>query len=420
MRLYGVFLVVLVCLCAAFARAQAEEALRWEDCVEEAKAHHPSLAAANAQVLKARAQYHAGYSELLPTFSATIGVDDGARESSGGARSSLGDKSIALSGSQPLFSGFSRVGTIRQRSAALDEAEASFAQTKAAVGFDLRQAFARLIYAQAFIDLAKAIAERRQANVRLVEIRYDAGREHKGSLLRIQASARQAEFDVAQAGRALVVARQELSAALGRKQAEDLAVSGELIAAVPPEADVRAIVEETPTYQIGEAQFRQAKAGVTIAQSGFFPEVSATGSLGRQGTDWPPRNDEWTAGVSVAIPLFTGGSTVFATQAARADRARAESALRRTSDEVTLALRQSLAAFHDAFEEVDVQQQVVEAAQTRAEIARSQYTTGLLSFENWDIIENDLIAAQKNVLAGRRDAMIAQADWERTQGKSPF
>ena len=60
----------------------------------------------------------------------------------------------------------------------------------------------------------------------------------------------------------------------------------------------------------------------------------------------------------------------------------------------------------------------LQAEGVRAEIGRSQYASGMLSFEDWDRIENDLISSEKSDLGGRRDAVVAEANWEKVQGKS--
>ena len=57
------------------------------------------------------------------------------------------------------------------------------------------------------------------------------------------------------------------------------------------------------------------------------------------------------------------------------------------------------------------------AAETRAGIARSKYNNGLMSFEDWDRIETDLIQRQKAALLGRRERVLAEAAWEQTQGR---
>ena len=43
--------------------------------------------------------------------------------------------------------------------------------------------------------------------------------------------------------------------------------------------------------------------------------------------------------------------------------------------------------------------------------------SGLISFQDWDTIENDLISNQKTILVNLRDAIAAEAAWEQAQGK---
>ncbi|MFA5069642.1 MAG: TolC family protein, partial [Candidatus Omnitrophota bacterium] len=50
-------------------------------------------------------------------------------------------------------------------------------------------------------------------------------------------------------------------------------------------------------------------------------------------------------------------------------------------------------------------------AEERAKITRSQYSTGLASFNDWIIIEDNLVKAQKAYLDTRADMLIAEAYW---------
>jgi outer membrane protein TolC len=70
----------------------------------------------------------------------------------------------------------------------------------------LRQAFVEVVYAQDLIELTKQIAERRNNNVRLLQLQFDGGRENAGSLARSKAQRAVADFEVRQAERALAYA----------------------------------------------------------------------------------------------------------------------------------------------------------------------------------------------------------------------
>lgn len=410
--------ILLSVACAAVARA--EPPLTLDDCLAEAAGNNPDLAAARESVQKATYQYKASRSDNLPQLSANAGQSRSHRETATAGEDSTSDSSsMGVSARQTLFTGGRNSAAVEQAAAAKESADIQLRITEARLTLDVRQAVADLLYAQDAITLTEAIAQRRSNNVDLIQLRYDGGKEHKGSLLYMQAVYRQALLDVAQAKRALRVALQTLARVLGSRDAEPLTVAGPLVAETPgPVPDFAALALETPDHLLSAAQVRAARAGVASARSGFYPDIAASAGASRGGEDWPPDQDEWSVGVSLSYPFFPGGRNILDVRSAKAEQRRAEASARSSGDQIVLNLQQAFAGYENAVERADVQAQYVNAAEVRADIARTQYTNGLLSFDNWDPIENDLINQQKNLLASRRDAVIAQAAWEKAQGKS--
>lgn len=415
---YGLALCALALWPAA---ALGQDALSWEDCLREALANNPERAAAEALVQQSRFDYRASASRFLPQLS----FDASYRR--GGSRLLLDDASVnsedfsvGLTLSQSLFAGFRHQAERDRNRWQVEANEAARRAVRAQVGFDLKTAFARLLFAQDRVTLAEAIAARRKENLELVELRFEAGREHKGSFARSQAAHHDAEFDVAQAQRALRVAQRELAAALGRRDPGALGVAGDFEVAPPPPAPAfEALAENTPARLQQTAQARAAAAGVTLARAPFFPELSASGAVSRSGDE--PNVDfdseQWSAGVFLTFPLFTGGRNTYGFQAAQAAFRRAQADLQSATNDVLIALQQAHAAFQDSVERVEVRREFVTASELRAEIARKLYSTGLMTFENWDLIENDLITARSQMLASLRDRLTAEAAWERAQGQ---
>ncbi len=261
------------------------------------------------------------------------------------------------------------------------------------------------------------IASRRQDNVQLIELRFEGGREPKGSFLRSRALYLQADFEVMQAERAVRVAQRQLARVLGRRQTDRVAV-GVLPVALPgAPPDFLALALEAPVRAEAAAQARAAQAGVAVARSELFPDVSATGTFGRQGSHWPPGQEEWSAGLVLSYPFWPGGKNLFDVKSAQAEARRTQDVLRSTEDQTALTLEQTFAAWQDAVQRATVQRAVVDTSAVRAETARGQYALGLLSYQDWDTIENTLVADQKVALVDDRDALVADATWEQTQGK---
>jgi len=409
--------LVLVCFTVfgAVCSNAAAQALTLDKCLAEAAENNPDLAAAREALHKARFHYQSAYSTFLPQVS--VGVSRG-RSGSESAETPNDANSVGVSANQSLYNGGRDRAAVEEADAVREVTEWELRILEAQLTYSTCDAFARLLFAQESIAVTEVIAKRRQDNVNLLQLRYEGGREHKGSLLRMVAASRQADFDVVAAHRNVQVARRRLARLLGRSESDAVA-EGQLEVVTPGVVtNWSALVAQTPDHRLALAQVRASKAGVVQARGRFRPSLSANASAGRGGESWPPNNDDWSVGLSMSFPVFSGGADYLNVKSAQAEQRRTEASARSKDDELAYVLEQAYADFCNATDNVKVQQNFLEAATTRAEIARSQYTSGQLSFDNWDLIENDLINAQKSHLASRRDAVIAAANWEKAQGRS--
>ncbi|MFH1723994.1 MAG: TolC family protein [Elusimicrobiota bacterium] len=389
-------------------------ALTWEAAVAEASRNNPSLAAARESVRRSEAAYRGSYNAFLPNVSASAGYSKSDADSSVQSNS----YSMGLSARQSLFSGFRNKASVDGSRANLEIARCDLQAGWAQVSYDLRRSFAEMLYAQDRVTLTETIAGRRKENRRLVELRYEAGKEHKGSYLRIKAAYREAEFEAAKSARALKVAQRELATALGREDFDVLRATGSLIAPLADgDPDVDMLARATPDYRRAAARVASADASVTIARSQFIPEVSASASASRSASDWPPDSDRWSTGISLSLPLFSGGGDYYDVKGAQAARRQSRASLSDVRNGLVSRLLNAHTAYRDAVDGTEVQREFLNAAEVRAEIARSQYTSGLLTFEDWDIIENDLINNQKSLLSSLRSAALAGAAWDLAKGE---
>ena len=96
----------------------------------------------------------------------------------------------------------------------------------------------------------------------------------------------------------------------------------------------------------------------------------------------------------------------------------AQADARSNRDSVIVALEQTWAALQDAVETVEVEKKFLDAVLERARIAEAQYSLGLIQFDNWTIIEDNLVNAKKNFLEARANAMQAEANWVQAKGET--
>ena len=65
-----------------------------------------------------------------------------------------------------------------------------------------------------------------------------------------------------------------------------------------------------------------------------------------------------------------------------------------------------------------MQKKFLDAAEERSNIARAQYSLGLIQFDGWTIIEDNLVRAKKSFLDAQSSALLAEADWFQAKGET--
>jgi outer membrane protein TolC len=400
---------------AAVAMARVDDlALTWEQSVQEAARSNADLATAQSNLEAARHQVGVARSGYLPQLSA-----DAIYTESSGSATTIADPSYSasLNLAQNLFAGFADEARVEKERANVTSFEASLAAAKAKLSQDLKGAFAGLRLAQENVRLAETIVKRREENLKLVELRFEGGREDKGAYLLTRSQLAQARLELLQARQAIESSRQQLARVLGRNVVNELRVLGEVPVTEPPPApDFAALARAAPDYIDALARETGAQSDVKLARSGYYPSVDLTGSVAREGADWFPGDDRRTVGLSLSIPLYSGGRDYYGVKAAAETLAATGSTRAAVERDVLVRLKQTYAAYVEAVERLMVDRDFREAAETRARIGRARYANGLMSFEDWDRIESDLIQREKNFLQSQRDRVTAEAAWEQVRG----
>jgi outer membrane protein TolC len=393
------------------------ETVSWEQCVSEAVKAHPDLYSALALLQQAEADKSITKGALLPQFS--LGLNSSESGTIGKGISSSSALSYSLSAQQLLYDGCKTFNQVASNAESIKAAQHNYNAVSANVRFALRSAFTQLLKAQNLVGLADEIAARRQNNVRLISLRYQGGREHIGSLRQAEADLAQAQFEVSQAKRGLVLAQTNLASALGRDTHQPLRVQGAFKASDLADAkpNLALLAKSHPLFQQLDTKSKAARFDLDASRSAFSPHLYLTSSVGRGAFDRLPTDAvDWSAGVTVSVPIYEGGSG-----RARVAKARAylsqQNALEKSGFLLLYnTLEQCWKSFQDARQMVVVQNKQLLAANERSTIANAQYSNGLVTFNEWVIIENNLVNAKKNLLNAEADMLIAEAQWNQAKG----
>ncbi len=356
------------------------------------------------------------------------GATTSATESNASAITSY---SLSASVNQNLFAGLSDLSKLQQARINTQLAKLNLQITKAKVSLDLRTAFERYRFALEMQKLSQEILRRRQDNLKLVQIRFESGRENKGSVLLSQAYSKQADYEVRVAINAGTVARAQLARTLGRDDPDGFELdpttwkipSTDTTGTLPSFSKTELLqrTEETPDLQQAAQQEKLSFIALTSARSPFFPSLGIAGTVSTQGSSASPSTSQrWSLGATLSWAFFSGGRDYYASRAATSQWHAASLAQQQARRATFAKLTHSYTATLETANKWEVDQSFQAAAVLRAEIARNKYNNGLLSFEDWDVIESDLILRQRALLQSKLDWLLAEGAWQQAQGKGVF
>ncbi len=412
------YLLFLLFLPIFASPLRGEEALTWQQCVGEARVAHPDLSSALALLQQAEADKRITGGALLPSFSLDASSVESGTTASGNSRSA--SHSYRLMAQQLLYDGHKTTNLVASTKEAIKGARYNYTMVSADLRFALRTAFTQLLKAQELVGLAGEIADRRQKNVRLISLRYQGGREHIGSLRQAEADLAQAEFEVSQARRGLVLAQTTLASALGRDSHQPIRVTGAFNAGdfLTTKPDLAVLAKNNPLFQQLDTKSKAAHFELDAAKHAFSPELYLTSSIGRGALDsLPIKAVDWSAGLTLSVPIYEGGRGQ-----ARVSRAMAVVSQKNAEEksgylQIFNMLEESWKNFQDARQLVVVKKKFLDAAMERSTIANAQYSNGLVSFNDWVIIENNLVSAKKEFLNAGANLLIAEAQWIQAKGE---
>ena len=378
--------------------------------IETAIKNNRDLRVAALNVELVRAQYRIARADLFPTVGAVADAQfRGAKGADVTQQYTLGG---SLSYELDLFGKLRNERTVAIETYLATE-EAHRAAHIALVGevatrFLVAQSFdEQLVLAKQTLDLVLESSEvtkrlleqgqRSELDLRTAEAQIETARAEVARVTRLRAQAHNALV--------LLMGVPELPQALPPAVSlETTPLVADLSAGVPSEVLLR-----RPDVLAAEHDLKSANANIGVARAAFFPSISLTAFGGLASTALSSLFETgalfWTAGATLAQPLFTGGKLSASLDVAKVRKeievARYELAIQSAFREVADALA-ARAALED---QVAAQVARVQAETKRFAISEQRYKAGIESYIVMITAQRDLFAAQQGLI----DTRLARA-----------
>jgi len=181
-----------------------------------------------------------------------------------------------------------------------------------------------------------------------------------------------------------------------------------------PTALVRAY-EGRPDLKSAVAKREAAEKSIEVAKKGYYPNLTGSAGYGWGGQEFP-WDKGWNVGATLNVPIFTGLSTKYQVDEARANLEVARANEKNVRQNIYLELQQAYSNFKEVSDRVATAEIQVKQAAENLELAEGRYTSGVgNAIEVTDALVS-LSSARTSHAAAIYDYMIARAGIEKAIG----
>jgi outer membrane protein TolC len=411
------------CLIAPTAGAQTQS-ISLDEAIVRALETLPSMVQARGAIENAHATKLQTWGSWLPSVSASAGNsvnsstrwDERTQTTISGSSSSY---STGLSANMTLFDGFARLADHRIANAGLDDADASFVNTRFQTILQVKQAFFDALAAGELVRISDTRIERAQEQLNISIEKLNAGTATRSDTLRSHVEVANAELQRLQAETQLASAQADLARLVGLDGSVSAASDNDLL--VIADVDTTSLRAEalarSPQIQQMDAAQRSAEAQLSATTSQYLPRATASASKSWSANEWLNLNPSWSARLSLSWTLFNGFSRELnrtrSAMTLESARAQAEDSRRQVNADLTVYLA-SLAAAQTRLE-------IAEASRAASEedlrVQRERYRLGAATIVDVLASQVNLDQAEVDIVQARFDYLVAKAQIEALVGR---
>ncbi|WP_462362888.1 TolC family protein [Pyramidobacter porci] len=333
--------------------------------------------------------------------------------------------------SQSLYSGGKNQALARQGKLGVKQAEQNLRNARESVALTVWNAYCEVLYRREVLrNTENALDYYSNAEKELNE-RVVYGLSTNLDLTRVRQQKENARASNIAAGNNLEAARIELCRLLRMRPETNLALSGSLEDNLPKledtrkiPADVEAAIRETLERRGDYQSLRYAAASrkneIAVARSGLLPTLSLSSGYRfgytSNGLGGVSDKNQWTASLTLDVPVYDGGSTSGSVRAAKAGLKAAEHALDEKEDSIKAELADSWLSLQNALETLSAGRANLQLAKESLDYAESGYREGVNT--QIDVLQarSELTDALQLLAQYLRDSREAQANLWKAQG----
>ncbi|MBI1803364.1 MAG: TolC family protein [Ignavibacteriae bacterium] len=328
---------------------------------------------------------------------------------------------VKLSLQQPLFTGMRLNSSADIADYTSQATSQDYHRDRSELVYTIKASYWNLYKAIEFKKVIDENVEQMKAHLRDVQNMAAQGLVTKNEVLKVEVQLSNVQLQQ-------IDARNNVQlAAIGLNNVIDIPLNTEidLASTVQPESqktygNVNELVQQAidRRYEVKstELHVKASESAVTLARSGWFPQVFLTGNYyyARPNQRLFPTQDKfsdtWDVTLSVSLDIWNWGSTIHQTNQAQAQLAQVQDALGQLKDGIALEVTQSYLNFNQSRERIGVAEKGVSQAEENRRITNEKFKAGIA-------LNSDLLDAEAALLQAKWNYIQSLVDHELADAK---
>jgi len=296
--------------------------------------------------------------------------------------------------------------------------EADFWNVNASIILAVKEAYYSFLKAKMSETVAVETVNQFQQHYDVARAFFETGKSSKIDVTSAEVNLSNARIQLISAQNALRIARANLNKAMGVVSVPEYDVQEEFHlgeSEISFDSALEQAYKNRPDILSTSLKKDALQKSIDLTKKGYLPVLSGNAAYGYAGDD-SSMDKSWNLGVALTFPLFTGLSTKYAVEEARANLDIASANEESLKQNVYLEVQSAWLNRREAFERIAAGRIIVRQAEETLELARGRYATGVgSSIEITDAMIK-LNNAKMTYITALSDFSIAQARLEKAIG----
>ncbi|MBM4277850.1 MAG: TolC family protein [Deltaproteobacteria bacterium] len=325
---------------------------------------------------------------------------------------------------QPLFAGGSIRANYRNEKLGVDISKTDVETVKRDIVLQAREGYFDILRAEKFLDVARQTVKQFSAQLEVTKAFFEVGIVPKNDVLQAEVRLANARQGLVRAENDVVLTKSSFNSLLRNDINAPLQIIDILGYSPFPlqfEDSLKEALERRPEIKGATLRVEQAKEGVKIAKSGFFPTINLFGNYSRFSEEpslmGDLRSERWTIQTLATITLGDWGKTGYRVGESKVRVSQSEDFKVQLIEGITLEVKNNYQTMLVAEKNISVAEKAIEQAEENLRMNEERYKHQVATAT--DVLDAVTLLAQArvNYYGALSDFNVVKARLERSMGR---